>query len=338
MVTVSCSRGGNSHSLDANLATAETMVVDTSAFSLLPLYSEDGPIGNIMYGKAYGDILLLFDESARCLYQVMDSTVFVALDKVGRGPGEYIDIGVFTYIRETGEIVSFESASRSLRFYLNAELTRQIKLDYYVNAMETFASDHLLFAKESDYPGGPAAIIDYNLSTGEEKEVLSLREDQVELFDDASSFRVYNGMIYFCVSGPTTNIYSYGDDLSLVASISFSPDALGREYWRGQYDYRKEHKLMDAFESERGGLALGPCLLSITEDRMAFWYATGTGTYYHNLPDQALCVIANGDVRLYEQVLDPRDETTILQPVAVWGDSFISIGDTDEMTLIKFTL
>ena len=146
LVTVSCSRSGDSHSIDARLDRAETMLVDTNAFSLLPLHSEDGPIGNIMYGKAYGDILLLFDESARCLYQVMDSTVFVALDKVGRGPGEYIDIGAFTFIPETGEIVIFERASKSLRLYLNAELTRQIKLDYYVNAMETFASDHLFFS------------------------------------------------------------------------------------------------------------------------------------------------------------------------------------------------
>ena len=336
-LTFSCSDGENGHIIKARLNKTAIMELDSDAVRSASFHSDGVPVGNIMYGKSYGDILFLFDESRYCLYQVTGSTIVTALDKVGRGPGEYVDIGAFTYLPETREIVIFERATKTLLFYRDGSLTRQIPLDFYVNAMEAFSSDHILFARESDYPGGPAAILDYTLSTGDEKQLLSLREDQVELLPDWA-FCNHNVLIYFGITGLTTDIYSYRDDIRKVASVSFSPDVLGKQYWTGEFDDRKEDMLLEALQGGYGGAAVGPCLLQVSDERIAFWYMTGTAIYYHNLPDQALCVIEDGCVDLFRQVLDPRDAKTVFQPIAVWGDSFVTVDDADEFTLTEFSL
>ena len=337
IMVLSCSERRDNDAIHVRLDSAETLVLNSEVSQCVSISSQDVLLGNIMYGKSYGNVLFLYNDSKRCLYQVEDSTAFVVLDKVGRGPGEYIDIGAFTYLPETGELVIFERASRSLRFYIDGEMTRQIQLDFYVNGMEAFAPNHLLLAKEASYSGDPAYIVDYELSTRKEKQVLSLREDQIELFTDVSFYNS-NGTIYFGISGRTLDIYSYGEDLQKIASVGFSPNSLGRRYWDGNFNERKENILIEALQSGTGHVALAPCLLLVSDERIYFWYATGDAIYTHNLPDRSLCIIENDSVKLYQRVLDSTDKTSDFQPIAVWEDSFISIEDEDRISIIKYSI
>ena len=333
----SCSNRGDGPSVRARLDELRYLSVPQEALQEQPLV-EEVPLGNVMYGKSYGDCLFFFDEANMRIYSVEGDTVRLALDKRGRGPGEYSDIGAFTYVPETEELVIFERAGRKLRFYKDGAMTRQIPVDFYAIAMEALSDDKILYAREAASLGGPAGLFAYDLSSGEQTQLLSLREDQVEFFHDLSFCRV-DDKIYFGVTGLTTDIYSYDGDLKKVASVSFSPNPFGKEYWSGEYSAEKEGKALASVSDGNLSLALGVFCLQVSKDKIGFWYMNGDSIQNHNLPSLSYCSIEGGEANTYYVVRLPRESgIELFQPVAVGKDGFISIGEEDEATLYKVVL
>ena len=339
MMAVSCLNIGDSQTIKANLKESSDLTISQDSVRPFLFLGDDNFVGNIRYGKSYGEILFLFDESRRRIYSVTEAGVSLALDKLGRGPDEYIDISAFTFLAETKELVIFERASRSLRFYIDGAMTRKIDLDFYVNAMEAMETDRIILAKEADYLGGCASLLSYDLSSREQKLIMSLREDQIELFSDVSFYWAGDKM-YFGVTGLTTDIYSYSDDdtLQKVASVGFFPNPLKRDYWDGEYDERKLDRMLGVAQGGNGGAALGVFFLNVSESSYSFWFATGTGIYTHNLPDLSLCKIQNNHASIIRHTLTSESSDPGFQPVAMWKGKYIYIGGKDQEVLLEVSL
>jgi len=333
----SCSGQGNGKAARARLDELRFLPVAREAIQELPL-AEETPLGNVMYGKSFGDRLFLFDETNMRIYGVTGDTVRIALGKHGRGPGEYADIGAFTYVPETEELVIFERATRSFRFYKGGAMSRQVQVDFYANAIEALTADRILCSKEAAFRGGPAELVAYDLSSGEQTQILALREDQVELFHDLSFCRT-DDKVYFGVTGLTTDIYSYDGKLQKVASVSFNPNPFGKEYWSGEYSDEKEDKALASVSDGNLSLALGVFCLQVSDDKIGFWYMNGDSIVNHNLPSLSYCRIAGGQADAYYAVRLPlQGSAEVFQPIAVWRNGAISIGESDEATLYKVVL
>ncbi len=330
----SCNNNLDEHSVVADLTSttrADLFVIGKNV-QLIPLPRECA-MGEVTYAKIMGNNYFFYDESRRCIYFVRDDGSYIEFNKLGRGPGEYTDIGSFAIIEPEQELALFERHTRRLRFYSLTDFTevRSQELDYYINALDYIGNGDFLMFREgrSDYTN---AIIRFNTKTKEEEELLPLREDQIMMAEDFVLSK--NGdIVLFGISGPNTKLYQFGKNLQTVATVSFVPDKLGRSYWRGDFSDRKQKELLLAMQDGGEGIALGPCDVSLGENGcFSFWFFVKRGTVAHVLPKRHCCVVRNGEAYLYESISCKALGIDSLQPIASSGSRTLTLLTQEEIS------
>lgn len=303
-----------------SIADIETL---SSSIKLIPVPKEC-MIGNIMYSKSYGDMIFLFDEGLRKIHCFENGTPCFTLDKVGRGPEDYIGIGAFTYIQDSRELVIFEREKRLLKYYSidSGGLQRKMEIPFYANAMEYLKDGEFLFIRETDKQGNTPAVCLYSTYEGTVRTILPLRDDQAEMTTDFS-FTKKCDSVFFGISSYSTALYSFRANLTEEKTIYFESNALDKNYWSGEFDERKEEILTNAIASGKD-FALAPSFLNTNKTALSFWYINAMGQA-HSTPPMNLCIIDKSEAVVYSNVRCLSLGVQNLQPIGVYGSGYVSL-------------
>ena len=283
------------------------------------------------YAKIYDDRLFIYSATYRnILYSTQSG--YHLFDRLGRGPSEYIDIGAFTYMPDTDELVIFERSKRRLLFYLLSDnsQTRQLNTNWYINAMEYCGNNTLLCVKEAS-AHEPAAIIMLNMVDSSQEVLVPLREDQADLMEDFVLSRAVDNGVIFGVSGETMNFYSYDGVIAQTSAIGFRPSSLGKRYWQGQWNEQKEMMLVKAL-SRGDPVPLCPSHISSKDGNMVFWFITEQGKNARKLPKRKCCILKNREASVYSAITCNDLRIDNLQPIASNDNKYYTLLCADEIS------
>lgn len=338
LVLASCwheSDGLSIQTMKASPVRIDDIITD---YSFIPFMESDSVVANIMRIKSYNDRIFLFDESDLSIYVLQcddGKTVLRKLSAKGRAKYEYLDISSFAFLDQTNEIVLYDRYARMLKMYScdSLDFQRSVPVSNYINAMEVLDSNHLLVVKEKDGES-KAQLATLSLSDGTLNQVMPLREDQADLMLDIAL--VNNGIndVSVCVPGYPNQIVSISNNHGLfpIIDICFTDSVFDRKYWRGGFGKRKEEYLLNSLASNKNDRCASvlPSLFLQKGKDYAFWFVSGEKIYKHNLPKMNLCVVRNGEPKVFSSIL-LADDSVVIQPVGIVHGKYACYFDLDEL-------
>lgn len=229
--------------LSVNAETAISAYLDdiTTDIHIIELEFPDGiDLGRINHIKSYKDFILVFDR-----FQTRKITVFKndgsfvgQLNKIGRGPGEYLNLDAFAldYINE--RLIVYERQN-GLYFYSFPELNF-IKFhpeNRYFQNIEILKNNFLLTVTEA-FPklnqSQAIELMDLSLFTYEKVD-LPASLIQTELSYGNTFSNRDNGSLLYASPGYFTNVYMIKDsDFENLFSIDFGMNKIPEDEWKSE--------------------------------------------------------------------------------------------------------
>lgn len=331
-----CQRGNAIIIDSADSANVDLLDLGTGT-QLIPIPSEYD-MGDITYAKVTGEYYFFFDEARKSIHIMDNRGEFQEFNRLGRGAGEYLDIGAFSFDKEKNELVIYERSTRCLKFYSLSDYskTRERQLDYYINAFECISGDELLVFREN-WKSYSSAVVRIDLETGSEETLLPLRADQILILEDYALSKSEDDGIYFGITGEKMTFYRYGEDLQILSSLEFRPTKLSRNYWEGDFSEKKEKELLRILQKPDIELAMAPCAISAVDGDISFWYAIRPSKTAHQLPEMRCCVMRSGQIALFKRIGCRDLGIDSLQPIASHGKQTLTLLDAELLSPRKGT-
>lgn len=312
-----------------------------SDIKVIPLIGTDSlpVIGDIHSVKGYREKLFLFDERLRKIQFFENGMYAGELNRIGRGPDEYVDIGAFAYMPTSDELVIFDRNSRKLKFYslTSFKLTRTVALDYYISGFDYIADGRFLLIREVSSPEShDAAAVIWDADTNTEISHISITPSQDNLISDIAINRDDDGAVIFSLPGYVNRIYRVdGSGFTEISRLFFGRYGLDKKYWSGRRsDYYYVHERLTGGAS----VAIAPSFYLHDGDDECFWYVSGYDNGLHHLPEMSL-YIKRGDDRIAVSGLRVRGVNCDIQPIGMVDGFYVSLiypfkitGDPDAMS------
>lgn len=306
-VTAAGCRGGGEDLWQVDVSKARTARLDALATDLriIPLRGRDSvcTVGEVYAMKCYGDRQFLYNERTRSIQYYVGGVYAGELDRAGRGPEEYGDIGTFAFDAAENCLVLFDRNDRTLKFYDCAtnRMVRDMPLDYYVGALEHIAGSRFLAVRENTAPNSSdAAVLILDLRDGGTVARLPITSIQSGLLTDLALTRERPGSLLMMLPGAVNVLYRVdGEGFAEVARIGFGRFGASRRFWEGRCD---DPFYLEEWLTSGRPAAIAPSLAMCRDDRLVFWYVSRYGTL-HELPGLSLVVMERGEQRIVGELL-----------------------------------
>ena len=331
----SCTNNGSElRQIKPDVGASRDYILEDIATDIKIIELEDSVmIGGVQIIKSYRDLLFIYDVYQNQILIYKNNGEFVALlNKIGKGPNEYINIGTFSF-DENNNILSIHARSTTeiIRYKVpSIEFIDRFKSNGYINALENLGDNSFFCTKESD-SGGSGSInmldISNNVYTKLPIETSYLSE---ELSPDNVVTRLNSDELLFCnVSGRNT-VYKINNDggVAPLFDIDFGSYSIADEYWEStaEDDVDLGESLAD------GSFAIMPQFIIDDTVATSFWYIAsaasgesmhpGMQLYYENKTDGS--VINASNIYL-------KDTELAIQPIGLSDGYYLALIDREDI-------
>lgn len=303
---LSCSCADNNISfIDITKAKTESLESIASDIKVIPLRDNSSDsvtlVGDIYSLKSYGKRVFLYDDRARKILYYDDGIYAGQIDKVGRGPEEYIDIGTFAYDAKRDMVALFDRHKRTLKFYSCAtmRLEREIRLDYYIATLEHLSGGVYLMVKEQT-SDDDAAIVILNMDNNSIIASHPITPLQSDLLSDLAVTRGDGDSAIIALPGYINCIYrADSSGFVEVSTIFFGRYGADRKFWNGKRDavFYIEELLNNSVA------AIAPSYYITDGNRESFWYVSKYSNDMHSQPIMSLYTSKGNDCKVVSELI-----------------------------------
>lgn len=327
ILVVAC---GHSHNciepIDVTDGKVQCLEDVASDIKIMPLRDRDSLnlIGDIYSLKSYGERIFLYDDRARKILYYDDGIYGGQIDKVGRGPEEYVDIGTFAYDAEHDILTLFDRNTRKLIFYSCAtvRMVREMQLDYYIAALEYITDGvYLVVREQTSEEDNNAAVVILDTDNNSITSSLSITPIQGDLLSDLAVTRADDGVI-ITVPGYVNRVYRadvFG--FTELSTIFFGRHGADRKFWEGK---REDPFYVEELLNSGPASAIAPSYYIGDGTCERFWYVSRYSYDMHSQPVMSLCVCDGSKcVTVSELVIDGIEGG--LQPLCATNDYYFTL-------------
>lgn len=339
MSILTACRGSEEISLEVDVSCAEVCRLEDLAaeVKVIPLEIRDTTVkvGDIYSLKSYGDRIFLYDERFRKIQCFDGGRYYGELDRVGRGPEEYIDIGAYTYDAFRDELVIFERNARQLKFYScsSFRMSRSIQMDFYISALEHISGDKFLVVKEnSSRDSNDGAVLILDMVTGCKVDWFPVSTVQSDLISDMFITRKGDGRVLFALPGYVNEVYRADTTgFTEVSGIFFGKYGARRKFW--EEESTDGIYIKDMLEGG-GPAAIAPSYYMEDGERESFWYVSRYSTDMYHQPLMSL-FIRDGEAYRAVSRLVIDGVTDDLQPLCASEGYYFSIVYPQQVSAVQ---
>lgn len=238
--------------------------------------------------KVYGSKLFMYDAHTRTVRYYDNGILKGILNKLGRGYGEYIDIGTYAYNVNRDEFVLFERNTQKLKYYCCKDFSfiKEISMDKYISAMEYLSGDRFLFVNDIPYEETTTSADVFDEETGAIVSSIPIAGVAAELIEDCALSRNDDGTVSFVMPGYENIVYHVDNSgFTEIERICFGTSGLSKDFWKGNeidpfsgYEFFQKNK--------NKGVGVAPSFYHRENNNVVFWYISGYGEdeyHYANL-------------------------------------------------------
>ena len=295
----------------------------TDTIQYIPLnLPNDIYIGSIQHIKSYSDYLFIHDQFQTKTITIVDNLgEFIGqLNKVGKGPGEYIGIDAFAFDVSRNELIIYDRATASFIFYSFPDIKhiKTLRKDRYVMNFEVLDKGHWLVISDdekskNEYSG--IEIWDETYNVKRKPSNIGNNPASIEI-SYPNTITFINNKIYYAHPYVYTTLYQIDRENQIPQiRIDFGKNKIPKKYWNASEADNFETALEKVSPK---AVWVQNCLLN--NETLSFWLMYGNTSTKH-------LVIYNRKLKkeyVFSDLRIKNLETKIQYPKGVIGNYYIS--------------
>lgn len=286
------------------------------------IWPEDVMMSHITDIKVYGDFIFIHDRDGTMTITVFDTqgNFIDQLNRVGRGPGEYLDIEAFAFDIENENLVIYSRTSKEFHIYTfpGLDFLQTLQKGKYVINFEIFDEDNwvVICDEESENKYHGIERWDAHLADRPVGKEVSRFPISVEM-SLSNTMRWNNKNLFYANPHELTTVFQYeNESLVPIMSIDFGKNKIPPEMWNTPYVEEFEEMLENGSPK-----SFWPHNLIINDSTLSFWYFHGgyENEYF------AICNRNTGDCEVISELTLERGKNRLPAPISIAGDRYISL-------------
>ena len=335
LLLVGCNgNNGKLRQVKPNVAESKNYILEDIATDIEVIELQDTTlIGGVQIIKAYSDLLFIFDIQQNQILIYKDSGEFVAsLNKIGKGPNEYIDIGTFSF-DENSNILSIHARATTeiIRYKVpTMEFIDRFDSNGYFNAMENIGNNSLFCTKEGDFESaGSMDIMNIEKKISSKLQIEPKYISQ-ELTPDNVITRLNSDELLFCYVSGSNTVYQVNKNqiATPLFDINFESYSIPDKYWEAKAEDNID--LGDALAE--GSYAIMPQFIREDAAATSFWYIVSAAQVASSQPGMQFYHQnkINGDT-INASSLYLKDTEIAIQAIGLSDGYYLALIDRDEI-------
>lgn len=249
--------------------------------SYLPLGSSDViPIPEII--KPYNKYIFIFASGTNQIFLIDKiGNIVNVLNKRGRGPNEYSDIGTFTYDPNKEHLIIHSRNTQELIRYMvpEFEFLDRWKTDVYFNSLTSLSDGRIIGIRETD-KNSIGAIEILELDTKNRKKLpIETNTGSIEISADQTFSISDGGSVYYTQPGTDTRVLKFIDSQRYKEEyyLNFGKYGIPEKYWKENSDVDYGEILFEGHHAAMVHFFIDQ------DDMFSFWFVTSDKNDYTQL-------------------------------------------------------
>lgn len=272
--------------------------------------------------KIYDDLIFVHDRDGTMTITVFDiqGNYVNRLSKVGKGPGEYLDLEAFSYDANKNELITYSRELKSFNFYKfpEMEFVRTLDKAKYIINFEVIQNDRWLVICDEEFNDKFHGIEQWDEEHISQPINKLIKRDPISVeMSFPNTFTRNHGRIFYANPHEITTIFEFEKEGFIpVLEIDFGKNKIPAQHWETPYIEKFEQTL-----EEGGKKSFWVQNAIFGNSNLSFWFYYGDfeNTYL------AICDRTTKKSTVYSEVNLKDMNITVAPPITTADDTYISL-------------
>lgn len=272
--------------------------------------------------KIYDDLIFVHDRDGTMTITVFDiqGNYVNRLNKVGKGPGEYLDLEAFTYDTNKNELITYSRELKSFNFYTfpEMEFIRTLDKAKYIINFEVIQNDRWVVICDEEFNDKFHGIELWDEEYISQPTNKLIKRDPISVeMSFPNTLTRNHGRIYYANPHEITTIFKFEkDDFIPVVEIDFGKNKIPAQRWETPYIEKFEQTLE---EGVKKSFWVQNAIFGNSNLSFWFYYGDFENTYL------AICNRTTKKSTVYSEVYLKDMNISVAPPITTVDDTYISL-------------